>query len=181
MPLYEFYCDPCYTIFTFRSPRVDTVTVPSCPACGAKLKREVSTFAHSVRGERAPEASADGEAANRMDDVLARMGERVQALDDEDADPREAVKVMKEMAAAGGLTFNNEVCEAMARIEAGEDPERIDEEFREVFDTENPFAESDAEPGGRLTELWRRLHGPRRDVKWYDLHGADGGPDGSAR
>ena len=172
MPLYEFYCEPCHTVFTFRSARVDTATVPACPVCGARLKREVSTFAHIVRGAAAPDTSADGEAAVRMDDVLARMGERIQDLDDEDADPREAVKVMKEMAAAGGLTFNAEVREAMARIEAGEDPEKIDEEFAEVFDAENPFAESDGEAGGRLSELWRRLRGPRRDPQWHDLHEA---------
>lgn len=176
MPLYEFYCEPCHTIFTFRSPRVDTATVPACPACGARLKREVSAFAHIVRGKSAPDTADDGEAASRMDDVLARMGERVQALDDEDADPREAVKVMKEMAAAGGLAFNNEVQEAMARIEAGEDPERIDEEFKEVFDSENPFAESDGVSGGRLSELWRRMRGPRRDPKWYDLNSAEDQP-----
>ena len=176
MPLYEFYCEPCHTLFTFRSPRVDTATVPSCPVCGARLKREVSAFAHIVRGKSAPDASSDGEAASRMDEVLARMGDRVQALDDEDADPRDAVKVMKEMAAAGGLAFNKEVQEAMARIEAGEDPERIDEEFKEVFDTENPFAESDSEAGGRLSELWRRMRGPRRDPKWYDLPSVEGRP-----
>lgn len=176
MPLYEFYCEPCHTIFTFRSPRVDTATVPACPACGARLQREVSAFAHIVRGKSAPDTATDGEAASRMDEVLERMGERVQALDDEDADPREAVKVMKEMAAAGGLAFNNEVQEAMARIEAGEDPERIDEEFKEVFDTENPFAESDGEAGGRLSELWRRMCGPRRDPKWYDMESAEGRP-----
>lgn len=174
MPLYEFYCEPCHTIFTFRSPRVDTATVPACPACGATLKREVSAFAPIMRGESAPEASPDGDAARRMDEVLARMGERVQALDDEDADPRDAVKVMQEMAEAGGLTFNKEVQEALSRIEAGEDPERIDEEFKEVFDTENPFAESDGESGGRLSELWRRMRGPRRDPKWHDLPGAEG-------
>lgn len=181
MPLYEFYCEPCHTIFTFRSPRVDTATVPSCPACGARLKREVSAFAHMVRGKSAPDTSEDGDASARMDEVLARMGERVQSLDDEDADPREAVKVMKEMAAAGGLAFNKEVQEAMARIEAGEDPERIDEEFKEVFDTENPFAESDDESGRRVSELWRRLRGPRHDPTWYDLNGAEGRADGNAR
>ena len=175
MPLYEFYCEPCHTIFTFRSPRVDTVTVPACPVCGALLKREVSAFAHIVRGKSAPDASADGDAASRMDEVLARMGERVQALDDEDADPREAVKVMKEMAAAGGLAFNKEVQEAMSRIEAGEDPGKIDEEFKEVFDTDNPFAEGEEDGAPRGVSWLRRLRGPARDPKWYDLTREDGG------
>jgi putative FmdB family regulatory protein len=181
MPLYEFYCEPCHTIYTFRSPRVDTCTVPACPACGAGLRREVSSFAHIAGGARAPDAAEDGESAGRMEQVMAEMGERIQALDDEDADPREAVRAMHEMAAAGGLNFNAEVREAMARIEAGEDPEKIDEQFAEVFEADSPFAEPDGEAAGRASDVWRRLRGPQRDPTWHDLQPGSGGADGSAR
>jgi hypothetical protein len=59
----------------------------------------------------------------------------------------------------------------MARIEAGEDPEQIEETFREVFDTENPF-ESDREAADpAAAEWWRRLRPPRRDPIWRDLPG----------
>lgn len=173
MPLYEFYCEPCHTIFTFRSLRVDTETVPLCPQCATKLKREVSSFAHIVSGKvqeaAEPECAGGEDAMDRMDRVLAQMGERMQDLEDDEADPREAVKVMKELASAGGLHFNKEVQEAMARIEAGEDPEKIDEEFSEVFDAENPFADGEDDLGQAGAGWLRRLRGPKRDPKWYDL------------
>jgi putative FmdB family regulatory protein len=169
MPLYEFYCEPCHTVFTFRSPRIDTATLPPCPACGAKLRREVSACAHIVRGKNEAGAAGEGDAASRMDQVMAQMGDRLQALDDGDADPRDAVRAMRELAAAGGLTFNRDVQEAMARVEAGEDPEKIDETFSEVFDTENPFADGDDAPGSKAPGWWRRLRGPRRDPVWHDL------------
>ena len=172
MPLYEFYCEPCHTIFTFRSPRVDTVTVPLCPRCTAKLKREVSAFSHLVRGsvQEGPETETGGEdETDRMDRVLSQMGERMQELEDDDADPRDAVKVMKDLASAGGLHFNKEVREAMARIEAGEDPEKIDEEFSEVFDTENPFSDEEEDTGKAGVGWLRRLRGPKRDPTWHDL------------
>jgi len=177
MPLYEFYCQPCHTIFTFRSARVDTATVPACPRCGAALKREVSPFAHIVRGAVQEPGSepADGEGVSRMDKVAAQLGDRLQALDDGDADPREAVKVMRELASAGGLHFNKEVREAMGRIEAGEDPEKIDETFKEVFDAENPFEEGDGAGAGRGLSWLRRLREPARDPKWYDLPQKEGG------
>jgi putative FmdB family regulatory protein len=142
MPLYEFYCEPCHTIFTFRFMRMDTKACPACPVCNASLKREISTFAHIVsRGAAAtPPDSGDGApqglddtAAQRMEEAMARMGDRIQALDDDDADPREAVKVMREMAAAGGFHFDKDVKEALARIEAGEDPEKSDQDFADVF------------------------------------------------
>jgi len=175
MPLYEFYCEPCHTVFTFRSTRVDTVTVPSCPTCGARLAREVSAFSHSLRGTRCAEPGGEGAAAERMEQVMARMGERIQTLDDEDADPREAVRAMREMASAGGLQFNSEVCEAMARIEAGEDPEKIDEAFSEVFESEHPFANGEGEAGAKRADEWRRMWGPRRDPAWHDLSEQKGG------
>lgn len=180
MPLYEFYCAPCHMIFTFRSARVDTSTVPACPKCGNRLKREVSSFTHIVRGaSKAVESDDNTEAgdpmAGRMEQAAARLGERLQALEDDDADPRDAVRVMRELADAGGLRFNTEVREAMARIEAGEDPERIDEQFSEVFDTDNPFEAGDAQDGRTSARNWlRRLRGPTRDPQWHDLtHSVD--------
>ena len=173
MPLYEFYCKPCHTVFTFRSARVDTVTVPSCPKCGKALKREVSKFAHIIAGESKEQEHGDFSDADingaRMEEAASRLGDRLGALEDDDADPREAVRVMRELADAGGLRFNKEVREAMARIESGEDPEKIDEEFGEVFDTENPFEGIDA-AGATTGRSWlRQFRGPARDPKWYDM------------
>jgi len=180
MPLYEFYCEPCHTIFTFRAMRVDTKVRPACPLCNAPLRREISTFAHIIsKGAVTPSDSDDGTppgldaaAAQRMEEVMARMGDRIQALDDDDADPCEAVKVMREMAEASGLHFDQDVKEAMARIEAGEDPEKVDEAFAEVFDRENPF--TDTPEGTRAGNAFsartlRYLRAPHRDPKWYDL------------
>jgi len=182
MPLYEFYCEPCHTIFTFRSMRVDTKVRPACPVCNAPLRREISTFAHIIsRGVAAATSSDNGDgdgdgtpqvddaAAQRMEEVMARMGDRIQALDDDDADPREAVKVMREMAEAGGFHFDKDVKEAMARIEAGEDPEKIDKEFADVFERENPFADAPETRASISAHTLRYLRAPCRDKKWYDL------------
>ena len=176
MPLYEFYCQPCHTLYTFRSPRVDTVTLPACPRCGAQLARQVSPFSHSVKG-KVQEEGADGapdplEAAFAgKEDLIAKMGDRLEAMSGDDADPAQAVRVMREMAEAGGLTFNPDIREAMARIEAGEDPEKVDEQFSELFDeTHDPFV---TETQGRAAfnpgEWLRRIQPPRRDPTWYDM------------
>lgn len=172
MPLYEFYCEPCHTIYTFRSAKVDTSTVPACPVCGAQLKREVSPFAHIVNGGTSPTGIDSDEIANaKEEDIIAKMSNRMDEMDGDDEDPSRAVKTMREMAKAGGLKFNKDVEEAFSRIEAGEDPEKIDEEFKEVFDdTHNPFDDSKGDTLKiKPSELWRRLHAPRRDPKWYDL------------
>ncbi|RLB88031.1 MAG: zinc ribbon domain-containing protein, partial [Deltaproteobacteria bacterium] len=46
MPIYEFYCEECNTIFNFFSRSVNTSKRPLCPKCKRKkLKRQMSTFA----------------------------------------------------------------------------------------------------------------------------------------
>ena len=173
MPLYEFYCEPCHTVFTFRSHHVDTLTLPECPLCGQQLKREVSRFSHCVKGGEAAREEGTGD-FDRMELMGAKLADRLHALERDEADPRDAVRVMRELASAGGVRFNKEVQEAMNRIEAGEDTEQIDEEFQEVFDLENPFEEQDdAETGHQVGDLWRRLHAPKRDPVWHDMPAHD--------
>ena len=47
MPIYEFYCPDCHTIFNFFSARIETEKRPDCPRCGrSKLERRMSVFSH---------------------------------------------------------------------------------------------------------------------------------------
>lgn len=173
MPLYEFYCEPCHTIFTFRAKHVDTATVPKCPDCGAPLQRQISPFAHITKGGAGDSPAVDGGALAdaKREDAIAQMANRMDAMAGDDADPADAVKAMRQMAEAGGLHFNKDVREAMARIEAGEDPEKIDDEFKDVFDAHDPFENGDAEAqkAFKPSEWLRRLKPPRRDPVWRDL------------
>ena len=72
---------------------------------------------------------------------------------------------------SAGLSKRSFVDPAVDRIEAGDDPEKVEEDFREVFETENPFAEDgDEERGGKAVGgWWRKLRGPRRDPEWHDM------------
>ncbi len=139
-----------------------------CPHCGGELQREMSLFSHSVSGQTDAGMNNDDDTCDRMEQVMAEMGDRMQALEDDDGDPREAVSVLRAMADAGGVRFKPDVLEAMARIDAGEDPEKIDAMFGEVFETENPFDEVDQEGSAQGMEWWKRLRGPARDPDWYD-------------
>ncbi|MBQ7188110.1 MAG: zinc ribbon domain-containing protein [Kiritimatiellae bacterium] len=173
MPLYEFYCGPCHTIFTFRSHRVDTTTVPPCPVCGKPLKREVSLVNSCIAGKVAEPGSYDNdELANaKTEELIAQMSNRMMEMEGDDAEPADAVRMMRELARTSGLKFNKDVEEAFARIESGEDPEKIDQEFQEVFDeTHNPFDGSDEESGAiSFSDFWKRMHPPRHDPDWHDM------------
>lgn len=176
MPLYEFYCEPCHALFTFRFSRVDTTSVPECPVCGKPLQRQISPFACIIKGAvKSPDEKTmdtdEARYANR-EELIAQMTNRLNDLSGDDADPAEAVRVMREMATAGGLHFQPEIQEAMARIEAGEDPEKIDEQFGELFNSHDPFQqdnEGKETPTKQNADWLRRLKPPRRDPTWYDF------------
>jgi putative FmdB family regulatory protein len=170
MPIYEFYCAPCHTIFSFLSKRVNTTATPPCPRCTRTLQRQVSAFA-PLRGDRgdADDGTPPVDDA-RMEQAMASMGDEIDKLGD-DSDPRDAAALMRRFAQASGMKFNDAVQEALNRMAAGEDPQAVESEFGEALESANPFAE-DADGGAaRAEQLKRLLHaaGPRRDPKLYDM------------
>ena len=45
MPVYEFFCKKCNTLFNFFSKTINPAKQPLCPKCTGNLKKQVSTFA----------------------------------------------------------------------------------------------------------------------------------------
>lgn len=169
MPLYEFYCAPCHTIFTFHARSVDTTTIPVCPRCKAPLKRELSPFAHIVKGAT-PEASTAPHASpneERLAQAAEQCGARLQALEESDAPPQEVARLMRELAAESGVRFNAQVNEALARLEAGADPEGVEAEFGDSLESDNPFEDPPTTPSASSTTTPHTA--PHRDPTWYNL------------
>jgi putative FmdB family regulatory protein len=168
MPIYEFYCVDCHRIFKFLSRKVDTEKVPACPRCGrAELERQVSLFAIS-RGrqeegddELEPDLDIDEAKLERAMESLAREAEGL----DED-DPRQMGRLMRKLQESTGLKLNASMEEAIQRLEAGEDPDAIEESLGDVLEDENPFAASGPK---RLKDLRRKLVPPPVDDALYDL------------
>lgn len=176
MPIYEFYCGSCHTVFSFLSRRVDTVRRPSCPRCGRpQLERRTSRFAVS-KGR--PERSATGPDADdaedaQMDramDALARDAEGV-----DESDPRQVARLMRRFYGATGLELGNTMEEAIRRMEAGEDPDAIESELGEALEQEDPFGGSaegappESRESGRLKRLRLRLRPPAVDRTLYEM------------
>jgi hypothetical protein len=75
-------------------------------------------------------------------------------------------RMMRKLFHTAGLNLGAGMEEAMQRMEAGEDPERIEQEMGDVLEREAPFNAS-ARPS--LKDLRRRLLPPRVDEKLYEL------------
>ncbi|RMG66590.1 MAG: zinc ribbon domain-containing protein [Calditrichaeota bacterium] len=166
MPIYEFYCARCHTIYKFFSRKVNTTTIPNCPSCKtSRLERRMSMFAISSGRH----AEGDGEEGmppideSRLEKALEKLGREVENIDEND--PRQAAQLMRQLSEATGLKMGPAMEEALRRMEQGEDPEAIEEEMGDLLEEEEPF----------LLENKPRYHSrkrpPRVDDTLYELEG----------
>lgn len=164
MPIYEFYCDDCNTIFNFFSKTVNTTKKPKCPKCKKKkLSRQMSAFSFTGK------AKEDGD----MDDLPLDEGKMEKAMQmlageaeniNED-DPRQAANLMRKLTDMTGLELGAGMQEALKRMEAGEDPDAIEAEMGDLLEEEEPFLLPDKKGGTGA----KKRPAPQKDETLYDL------------
>ncbi len=117
MPIYEYYCADCNTIFQFlmRSSSGIGSDPPVCPSCSNDMKRVMSSF--SV-----------GSSISSTDDVADDP--MLAGLDEED--PRVMAAAIRRMADQMGEELEPDMVEALTRLESGEDPENIERELSDA-------------------------------------------------
>ena len=165
MPIYEFYCSDCHRIFNFLSRRVGDSRRPTCPRCERpRLERRVSRFAIS-KGRSEPEADGlpDFDEA-RLEKAMAAMAGEADRLDEND--PRQMAGLMRKLYDTTGLQLGRGMEEAIRRMEAGEDPDKIEEEMGDLLEGEDPFT---FDGQAALKGLRRRLAPPEVDETLHEL------------
>ena len=162
MPIYEFYCPQCNTIFNFFSRGINTTKRPLCPRCGkVELTRQMSAFAIAGRAkedETGEDLPIDEHKMEQAMQTLAHEAERI----NED-DPRQAAALMRKLSSMTGLEMGPGMDEAIRRMERGEDPEAVEAEMGDLLESEDPFIL----PTRKGSAPKRRA--PRRDERLYDL------------
>jgi len=142
MPIYEFYCPDCNTIFNFFSVMPDSEARPACPSCKKDiLKRKVSAFATlKHKGEEEP-TPFDGMDEGNMEKVMEGMAAEMQGMENS-GDPRMMARFMKKFSQTTGMEMGPRMEEMMRRLEAGEDPESLEGEMGgEGMDDEDAMQE----------------------------------------
>jgi putative FmdB family regulatory protein len=141
MPIYEYACPKCRVIFNFLSKRSDPDRLPVCPKCGnKKMVKQMSRFATS-RGLKEPAAkseTAEGEPPTpdfddpRMERAMMEMERDMEHLDENN--PKHMahmMRKMKDLMPPG--TIPKELDVAIKRLEAGEDPDKIEQDMGDVL------------------------------------------------
>jgi putative FmdB family regulatory protein len=136
MPIYEFACPRCRKIFSFLSKRVNPGRSPACPKCGnKKLSKQISRFA-LARKLKAPSKKTETIEPDLSDPKIARALAEIERdvgrLDENN--PRHMahmMRKMKDLMPAGSIP--KEMDAAIKRLEAGEDPEKIEADMGDVL------------------------------------------------
>ncbi len=139
MPIYEFYCWKCNTVYKFLSRSINTEKVPDCPSCkDIKLRRQMSLFA-TVSGKKKEGADVDIPPVDeaRMERAMSLLAKEADKINEDD--PRQAAGLMRKLSDAAGLKMGAGMEEALGRMERGEDPEKIEQEMGDIFNEEEPF------------------------------------------
>jgi putative FmdB family regulatory protein len=128
MPIYEYLCRDCNTVYQFFSRTSFPKSDPNCPkqADHAPLERQLSRFAIGARGSDTEAAASgpdlDPAAAAKLDQLMGKM----EGIDEND--PKAMGRLMREMSALTGEGADDPAMqEAIRRLEGGEDPERVEE------------------------------------------------------
>ena len=177
MPIYEFYCADCHTIYNFLSRRVNTKKRPSCPKCGRpNLERKISRFAIGRGGKKDSEESEGGSGEDpfdlppgldeeKLERAMMELAAEAETVDEDN--PRQMAQLMRKLQQATGLQFGGAMEEAIRRLEAGEDPDAIEEDLGDLLEEEEPLFQQ--EQGKKIKGLVRRLRPPNVDENLYDL------------
>ncbi|MFN9349164.1 MAG: hypothetical protein ACK6DQ_21455 [Planctomycetota bacterium] len=100
------------------------------------------------------------------------MSEMAPSMQDDSSqeDPKQMARLMKRMFELSGSEPTGAMLEAMKRMEAGEDPDAIDEDLGSAIDEQaDPF--SPASSTSKRSSLRRILQAPNIDPELYELEG----------
>lgn len=164
MPIYEFYCEDCNTIFSFFSKTVNTSKKPKCPQCKKKtLSRQMSAFSVTGKAKEDNDLEDMPFDEGKMEKAMHMLSGEAEKINEDD--PRQAANLMRKLTDMTGLELGPGMTEALKRMENGEDPDEIEAEMGDLLEGEEPFLMPDKKGAGKGI----KRSAPKRDETLYDL------------
>ena len=158
---------------------MNTDKTPACPRCRRTgLTRRVSAFAISKgrREEPKPEPGPDLD-EGRLERAMAALEGEMDSVDEND--PRQGARLMRKLFFATGMPIATGMEEALRRMEAGEDPEKIEEQMGDALEGDPlggllggegaEAGEPGLEPGRKNLGRLRRLIPRSDDPELYEM------------
>ena len=172
MPIYEFYSPDTNRIYSFfaRSLAQGRLT-PRCPDNPrARMERMISRFAVTGRAKEKSDSPAEADSFDpRMERVMAEMESEMSSMSEDNPDPRQLGRLMRKMTEASGQKMPEAMEQMIQRLEQGDDPEKLEEEFGDSLENlGEDFGEG--APGEEKPSSSRlRRQRPTRDPALYEM------------
>ena len=164
MPIYEFYCEDCHTIFNFFSKTVNTTKKPKCPKCRKRtLTRQISLVAFTGRAKEDADFDDLPFDSGKMEQAMQMLASEADKMNEDD--PKQAANLMRKLSDMTGLKLGEGMDEALRRMERGEDPEQVEADMGDILEDEEPFTLQ----GKRSKGIKIKHKEPFRDETLYDL------------
>ena len=148
MPIYEFYSPDSHRIYSFFARRMlKGGEVPCCPdGLGYRMEKLVSSFACTGKAREVVKTGGGSEAG--MDPRMERE-----------------MMMMRRMMEASGQKLPGEMGEMLQRLEKGENPDKLEEEYGDVMEKMEGVGDEKKED---LKMRLRKRLPARRDPKLYE-------------
>ncbi len=164
MPIYEFYCQDCHTIFNFFAKTVNTAKRPNCPKCKTKkLSKQMSAFAFTGKAKEQNDMDDLPFDESKMEHAMNMLAGEADKINEDD--PRQAANLMRKLTDMTGMQLGSSMEEALSRMESGEDPEQVEAEMGDLLEGEEPFILPDKKGKG----IKAKPAAPFKDDTLYDL------------
>jgi len=98
---------------------------------------------------------------------MESMSREAEGLDENN--PRQIAKMMRKLHDVSGMPLDAKANEAIRRMEAGESPEKIEEEMGDVFGETGPDFDSPSDAASAGPRRKSRRRPPAVDEKLYDM------------
>lgn len=165
MPIYEFYCSACHTVFNFFTSSPHNTKQPQCPRCQQPdLERKPSRFATlKHRDEGSEDDGFEGLDEHKLEGAMGTLMGEMEHVDEND--PKAMGRMMRRFGELSGLEMGGRMEDMVRRLEAGEDPDDMEQEMGSgAADEEESFDDF-----FRLKKAVRRRRRPRLDDDLYFL------------
>jgi len=179
MPIYEFFCPQTSKIYSFYARSISMAgKTPRCPDNPKyRMERMISSFSFTGRKREEPKGGGGGEGTelddSRMERAMAEMERDFSGMDEENPDPKQLARMMRKMSSLTGEKLPGTMDEMIRRMEAGEDPEKLEAEYGDALEDFDPMGgggkegdEPDASGGKRKPRKRRRIV---RDPTLYEM------------
>src|ERR1700722_10233158 len=128
MPIYEFYCQKNNTIYSFLARSLAYHgKIPRCPDNPEfPMERMISSFAVTGRAKERSETDGPPVDDRAMQGLMSEMESEFSGMNEENPHPRKLARMMKKLSAVTGKPMPAGMQEMIQRMEAGEDPEKLE-------------------------------------------------------